>query len=48
MTTERSAKVKYNVTYKRGTKIHTIKCGRSTIKYLRSLESVEILKISLA
>jgi hypothetical protein len=45
--TERSSKVRYNVTYKKGTKIHQIKCGRSTIKYLRSLENVEILKIEI-
>lgn len=46
--TERSSKVRYNVIYKKGDKVHTIKCGRSTIKYLRSLENVEILKITLA
>lgn len=45
--TERSSKVRYNVIYKKGAKIHQIKCGRSTIKYLRSLENVEILKIEI-
>jgi hypothetical protein len=45
--TERSSKVRYNVTYKKGEKLHTIKCGRSTIKYLRSLENVKIIKIEI-